>query len=94
MNPEEVLALVRPFFPQDFATARGVIAKEFPELPEWLSNAITFMLFESLEVERLQTRYPQMLEDMRKMLPPSKKAPEDEEPIVPKVNFNTYIYML
>ena len=93
MTPEETLDLVRPFFPKDFELARSAIEKEYPSLPMWLTNAITFMLFESLEVERLQRKYPEFLKGMVKQL----NAPQNEEPKEPpkpEINFNTYIYML
>ena len=88
MSPEELLDKVRPFFPKDFPMARTAVGNEYPDLPMWLRDAITFMLFESLEIERFKRKYPKFLEGLGIEL----SKPKKEEP--PKVNFNTYIYML
>ena len=93
MTPEETLNLVRPFFPKDFGLAKNAIEKEYPNLPIWLANAITFMLFESLEVERLQKQYPEFLKGVAKGLGDI-HINKPEEELKPTVKINTYIYML
>ena len=88
MSPEELLDKVRPFFPKDFPMARTAVGNEYPDLPMWLLDAITFMLFESLEIERFKRKYPEFLKGLGKQI----EKPGEPKPL--KINFNTYIYML
>ena len=86
-TPHEAMEILRPFFPNQFGLARSMLGQELPNTPEWIVDTITYMLFDSLELERVAKDFKSYLasqEDINEI------APEDIEPI--KINFNTSIF--
>lgn len=86
-TPHEAMEILRPFFPNQFGMAKGILSKEMPDAPEWVVETITYMLFESLEMERVAKEFKQHIigrhEDRE--LPP-----EDIKP--PVINFDISIF--
>ena len=86
-TPHEAMDILRPFFPNQFGLAKGILSKELPNTPEWVVETIAYMLFESLELERVGREFKKYIreeEGSRQI------APEDIEPL--KINFDTSIF--
>lgn len=86
-TPHEAMEILRPFFPNQFGLAKGILSKELPNTPEWVVETIAYMLFESLEMERVGKQFKKYLQGQEE---PRQIAPEDIKPL--KINFNTSIF--